>query len=77
MDVRKELLQDISEEDARKEGFDSRQHFMEYWEKLYPSQLIEDVSSWTANPFVTVIDFEVLNWKGEPYAPKQFAEVTP
>lgn len=50
--IRVERLQDISEEDARAEGFSSRAEFQQTWQALY------GVDSWNSNPWVWVIEFK-------------------
>jgi len=55
-DIRVERVQDISEEDAQKEGiefskdFKARVGFIHLWEKLY--------KNWNVNPWVWVIEFK-------------------
>ena len=35
-ELKRELLRDISEADAKREGFDNRQEFLDYFEKINP-----------------------------------------
>lgn len=51
-DVRIERLQDISEEDARAEGFGSRAEFLAAWASIYGDE------SLAANPWVWVTEFK-------------------
>lgn len=53
-DIRAERLQDITEEDAKAEGSDSKGSFSSLWES------INGAGSWAANPYVWVIKFEKL-----------------
>jgi hypothetical protein len=46
-DVRVELVQDISEEDARAEGFADRLSFMDAWEGLYAKTLGDALWGWS------------------------------
>ena len=50
--VRVKRLQDISEADAKAEGFEYREHFIRLWDK------INGYESFTANPWVWVIEFK-------------------
>ena len=54
VDVRKELLWDISSGDARKEGFSSKKDFLCYWDLVNAKRCSEK------NPVVSVIEFEFL-----------------
>jgi len=59
--LRVEPVQDITEEDARREGVDSidgnyRDGFRAVWSRLYPSGW----KSWDANPLVVVVEFEPM-----------------
>lgn len=73
--IRVERLNDISEEDAKAEGFDYSTHpsaiemgyaigaktnFRHTWQQIYGE------ASWTANPWVWVVEFRVLK-NGEEY----------
>ena len=49
-DLRVERVQDITEEDALKEGFSSRLDFRATWNSIY--------NNWNENPYVWVIEFE-------------------
>jgi len=51
--VRVERLQDISEEDAKREGFPDVVHFYELW------TILNGKESWRANPWVWVVEFKV------------------
>lgn len=53
-DVWVERLLDISEEDAIKEGFQSIQEFLDYWDALYSKKPEYQTS---ANPWVSAISF--------------------
>lgn len=52
-DIKRELLREISEDDAKREGFDNRQEFLDYFEKINPEMKGK-------NPEVVVIGFKVL-----------------
>lgn len=52
--MRKEPLQDITEESARREGFTDREAFKSLWIELYGQK------SWDDNPNVWVIDFKTI-----------------
>ncbi len=52
--VRMERIQDISEQDARKEGFTGCTEFEEFWYRIYPEQ------AWDSNLYVWVINFHVI-----------------
>lgn len=53
-EVRAQRLRDISEGDARAEGFESRAGFEAYWNTLYEK---EPEKQWAANPWVWAISF--------------------
>ncbi len=55
-DIKRELLRDISEADAKREGFDNRQDFLSYFEKINPEMKGQ-------NPEVVAIGFKVLKMK--------------
>ncbi|RDL44325.1 hypothetical protein DN730_07930 [Marinomonas piezotolerans] len=72
-DVRIERVQEITEEDAKKEGmiteqmaadaglswrFGDRRQFQDLWRKLYPN-------SWENNDWVWVIDFKIVELNGK------------
>lgn len=52
-DIKRELLRDISEDDAKREGFDSRQEFIDYFEEINP--VLKE-----QNPEVIAIGFKTL-----------------
>ena len=56
-DVRVERLQDIASIEAGKEGFGNRAHFIEKWNEIYSDKGY----GWDDNPFVWVIEFEVMD----------------
>jgi hypothetical protein len=51
-DVRVQRVQEISEADARAEGFEKREHFIRLWDE------INGAGSFDANPWVWVISFK-------------------
>ena len=55
-DIKREALRDISEDDAKREGFDNRQDFLSYFEKINPEMKGQ-------NPEVVAIGFKVLEGK--------------
>ena len=55
-DIKRELLRDISEDDAKREGFENRQDFLNYFEKINPEMKGQ-------NPEVVAIVFKVLEVK--------------
>lgn len=55
-DIKREALRDISEADAKREGFDSRQEFLDYFEEINPEMKRQ-------NPEVVAIGFKVLEAK--------------
>lgn len=52
-DIKREMLRDISEDDAKREGFDNRQEFIDYFEEINP--VLKE-----QNPEVIAIGFKVL-----------------
>ena len=52
-DIKRELLRDISEADAKREGFDNRQEFIDYFEEINP--VLKE-----QNPEVIAIGFKTL-----------------
>lgn len=52
-DIKRELLRDISEADAKREGFDNRQEFLDYFEEITPEMKRQ-------NPEVVAIGFKTL-----------------
>lgn len=52
-DIKREALRDISEADAKREGFDNRQEFLDYFEEINP--VLKE-----QNPEVLAIGFKVL-----------------
>jgi len=54
--LRVEPIQDITEDDARREGTSGRRAFETVWRDLYPSGW----KSWDANPLVVVVEFEPM-----------------
>ena len=57
-DIKRELLRDISEADAKREGFENRQEFIDYFEEINPVLKGQ-------NPEVLAIGFKVLEVKNE------------
>lgn len=57
-DIKRELLRDISEDDAKREGFENRQEFIDYFEEINPAMKMQ-------NPEVIAIGFKVLEVKYE------------
>ena len=55
-DIKRELLRDILEDDAKREGFDNRQDFLNYFEKINPEMKGK-------NPEVVAIGFKVWEEK--------------
>ena len=55
-DIKCELLREISEDDAKREGFETRQEFLGYFEKINPEMKGK-------NPEVVAIGFKVLEVK--------------
>lgn len=51
-------MRDISEADAKREGFDNRQEFLDYFEEINPEMKRQ-------NPEVLAIGFKVLEVKNE------------
>lgn len=52
-DIKRELLRDISEDDAKREGFENRQEFLDYFDEINP--VLKE-----QNPEVIAIGFKVL-----------------
>lgn len=52
-DIKREALRDISEDDAKREGFENRQEFIDYFEEINPEMKRQ-------NPEVVAIGFKVL-----------------
>lgn len=59
-ELKRELLRDISEADVRREGFETRDEFLDYFEKINPEMKGQ-------NPKVVAIGFKVLAVKNEKY----------
>lgn len=55
-DIKREALRDISEDDAKREGFENRQEFLDYFEEINPILKGQ-------NPEVIAIGFKVLEVK--------------
>lgn len=55
-DIKRELLRDISEDDAKREGFENRQEFLDYFDEINP--VLKE-----QNPEVIAIGFKVLEAK--------------
>lgn len=55
--IRTELLRAISEEDAKREGFNTISEFRHTWTEIHG---LKDPVSWSANPVVWVVTFSVL-----------------
>lgn len=55
-DIKREMLRDISEDDAKREGFDNRQEFIDYFDEINP--VLKE-----QNPEVIAIGFKVLEVK--------------
>ena len=55
-ELKRELLRDVSEADALREGFDNRQEFLDFFEKINPEMKGQ-------NPEVLAIRFKVLEVK--------------
>lgn len=55
--VRVEKLQDITQEDAIKEGVNSIEDYSILWDSIYDKK---EIFQWKNNPFVFAYDFEVL-----------------
>lgn len=55
-ELKRELLRDVREADALREGFDNRQEFLDYFEKINPEMKGQ-------NPEVLAIGFKVLEVK--------------
>jgi hypothetical protein len=64
-DVKVERLRDISQEDAVAEGVKASPPFaIGYFKNLWES--INGAASWNANPWVWVVEFEVVSKNGKP-----------
>lgn len=61
--VRKESLQELTEDDAIKEGCKDIAEFKKVWGDLYQS---DSMSGWNANPEVYVYEFEILKCSKYP-----------
>lgn len=57
--VRVEKLKDITVEQALAEGFSTRMEFVKTWNSIY--------QNWKANPYVWVVEFEVINQNIDSY----------
>lgn len=55
-ELKRELLRDVSEADALREGFENKREFLDYFEKINPEMKWE-------NPVVMAIGFKVLEAK--------------
>lgn len=55
-DIKREALRDISEDDAKQEGFKNRQEYLDYFEEINPEMKRK-------NPEVVAIGFKVLGVK--------------
>jgi len=55
-ELKRELLRDVSEADALREGFENKRAFLDYFEKINPEMQGQ-------NPEVLAIGFKVLNVK--------------
>lgn len=55
-ELKRELLRDVSEADALREGFENNREFLDYFEKINPEMKWE-------NPVVMAIGFKVLEAK--------------
>lgn len=55
-ELKRELLRDVSEADALREGFENNREFLDYFEKINPEMKWE-------NPLVLAIGFKVLEEK--------------
>lgn len=55
-DIKRESLRDISKADAKREGFDNKQEFLDYFEEINPEMKGK-------NPEVVAIGFKVLKMK--------------
>ena len=55
-ELKRELLRDVSEADALREGFENNREFLDYFEKINPEMKGQ-------NPEVLAIGFKVLNVK--------------
>lgn len=57
-DIKRELLRDISEADSKREGFENRQEFLDYFDEINPEMKGQ-------NPEVVAIGFKTLEVKNE------------
>lgn len=55
-ELKRELLRDVSEADALREGFENNREFLDYFEKINPEMQGQ-------NPVVLAIGFKVLEVK--------------
>jgi len=61
IDVKASRIQDISNEDVIKEGFDSKENFIEQWDKAYHKRGF----GWKQNPWVWIIEFKNIDLPDE------------
>jgi uncharacterized protein YhfF len=67
--VRVERLHEITADDCRKEGKPNGGYTQDNWARLWFETLwqsINGIDSWSANPWVWVIEFEVISKTGKP-----------
>lgn len=60
-DIKRERLQDMTEDDAKAEGFDSLAEFKDAWNKIH---LRDKGCRWLDNPEVAVITFRLVSEEG-------------